>query len=97
RTTLTQYFELILVREDYNASKPDPEPYLTAVDRLQLQAADCLVIEDSQRGLTAAKAAGLTCWVIPSDLTRDSDFSAADRKLDSLAALRLALLASVRA
>ena len=97
RTTLTQHFELILAREDYNAAKPDPEPYLTAVDRLQLRAADCLVIEDSQRGLTAAKAAGLTCWVIPSDLTRGSDFSAADRRFDHLAALRLALLESVQA
>lgn len=92
RTTLTQHFELILAREDYQESKPNPEPYLTAVERLQLKAADCLVIEDSQRGLSAAKAAGLTCWVIPSDLTRDSDFSAADRSFDDLASLRLALL-----
>jgi len=96
RTTLRQYFELILVREDYKASKPDPEPYLTALARLQLTASECLVIEDSGRGLAAAKAAGLACWVIPSDLTRDSDFSAADRKLEDLAALRRALLASLR-
>jgi HAD superfamily hydrolase (TIGR01509 family) len=95
RTHLTHHFELILTREDYNLSKPHPEPYATAVARLQLQAAECLVIEDSERGLTAAKAAGLSCWVIPSTLTQDSNFAAADRRFDDLAALRQALLESI--
>jgi HAD superfamily hydrolase (TIGR01509 family) len=96
RTDLTRCFELILAREDYRSSKPDPEPYATAVQRLQLSAPECLVIEDSERGLSAAKAAGLTCWVIPSALTRPSSFAAADRQFDDLAALRRALLESVR-
>lgn len=96
RTGIPRYFELILAREDYQLSKPDPEPYLTALERLQLTAAECLVIEDSERGLTAAKAAGLACWVIPSALTRDSNFSAADRRFDDLAALRRSLLDSLR-
>ena len=96
RTTLTRHFELILAREDYRAAKPDPEPYATAVRRLGLQASECLVIEDSERGLSAAKAAGLTCWVIPSSLTRDSDFSTADRRFEDLASLRRSLLESVR-
>jgi HAD superfamily hydrolase (TIGR01509 family) len=90
---LPGYFELILAREDYRESKPDPEPYLTAVARLQVAARDCLVIEDSERGLRAAHAAGLRCWVIPSSLTRDSDFSRAERRFESLAALHDALRA----
>lgn len=97
RTTLTRHFELILAREDYRAAKPDPEPYATAVGRLGLHASECLVIEDSERGLSAAKAAGLTCWVIPSSLTRDSDFSTADRRFEDLRSLRRSLLESVRA
>jgi beta-phosphoglucomutase-like phosphatase (HAD superfamily) len=44
---------------------------------------DILVIEDSPRGLAAAKAAGLTCWVIPGEQTRESDFINADRVLTS--------------
>jgi len=92
RTDIPSYFELILTREDYRASKPDPEPYLTAIARLGLSAPQCLVIEDSERGLAAAKAAGLSCWVIPSKLTQDSNFSAADRRLHDLPALRTALL-----
>jgi HAD superfamily hydrolase (TIGR01509 family) len=95
RTDLTRHFELILAREDYRLSKPNPEPYATAVERLGLPAAQCLVIEDSERGLVAAKAAGLTCWVIPSPLTRDSNFARADRRFDDLSALRRSLLDSL--
>lgn len=91
RTGLPAHFEFVLAREDYAVSKPDPEPYLTAVARLGLAAADCLVIEDSARGLSAAKAAGLACWVVPSALTRASDFAQADRRFDTLSALQAAL------
>jgi beta-phosphoglucomutase-like phosphatase (HAD superfamily) len=42
------------------------------------------VIEDSERGLRAAKAAGIACWVIPTALTRRGDFRAADRVLGSV-------------
>jgi HAD superfamily hydrolase (TIGR01509 family) len=97
RTELPRHFEFVLAREDYAASKPDPEPYVAAVARLGLTTADCLVIEDSARGLAAAKAAGLTCWVIPSELTRYSDFATADRRFSSLAGLRAALLDVVSA
>lgn len=88
---LPSHFELVLAREDYVASKPDPEPYLTAVARLGSAPADCLVIEDSARGLRAAHAANLACWVIPSALTAGSDFSLAERRFDSLADLHHAL------
>jgi HAD superfamily hydrolase (TIGR01509 family) len=78
---LLAYFSFILCREDYRAAKPDPEPYLLALRHSGRAAGECLVIEDSARGLAAAKAAGLTCWVIPSRQTRGQDFSAADRLL----------------
>jgi HAD superfamily hydrolase (TIGR01509 family) len=78
---LLPYFSFILCREDYRAAKPDPEPYLLAVRYSGRATGECLVIEDSARGLAAAKAAGLTCWVIPSRQTRGQDFSAADRLL----------------
>lgn len=97
RTDLTRHFEFVLAREDYVSSKPDPEPYVAAVSRLGVTPSDCLVIEDSARGLLAAKAAGLVCWVIPSELTRHSDFATADRRFSDLAELRGALLAVVAA
>jgi HAD superfamily hydrolase (TIGR01509 family) len=80
-TGLPALFELVLTCDDYGASKPDPEPYVCAVDRLGVAGADCLVIEDSRRGLLAAHAAGLRCWVIPSTLTAASSFAEAEVRL----------------
>jgi HAD superfamily hydrolase (TIGR01509 family) len=87
RSGLLPHFELVLTRETYGHSKPHPEPYLTAVERLGANPAGCLVIEDSERGLIAAKAAGLACWVVPSALTRHESFDAADAVLPDLAAV----------
>jgi HAD superfamily hydrolase (TIGR01509 family) len=92
RTGLLPHFELVLTRDCYARSKPDPEPYLEAVRRLGLSPDRCLVIEDSERGLAAAKAAGLTCWVIPSALTAGGRFERADLVLESLAAAARRLL-----
>lgn len=92
RTELLRHFELVLTRDHYHHSKPDPEPYLTAVQRLGVSPERCLVIEDSERGLRAAKAAGLTCWVIPSPLTRGGHFDEADAVLGNLAAVAERLL-----
>ena len=83
-TGLLSYFDFVLVREDYRESKPDPEPYLTAMARNNLAAAECLVVEDSERGLQAAVAAGIRCVVIPRGLTRTSDFSKAYAVLNDI-------------
>jgi HAD superfamily hydrolase (TIGR01509 family) len=90
---ILSFFEFVLTREDYGASKPDPEPYRLAVSRLGLAPEACLVIEDSERGLCAARAAGLRCWVLPSSLTRGSAFEGAERVFESFEALSQALLA----
>jgi beta-phosphoglucomutase len=47
-------FDLIVSREDAAAVKPDPEPYLFAARRLNVQPSNCLAVEDSPPGLTAA-------------------------------------------
>ena len=87
RVGILEHFEFALTREQYDRSKPDPEPYLRAVARVGLPAARCLAIEDSERGLRAAKAAGLTCWMVPSPLTRAEPFAGADSILPDLAAV----------
>lgn len=92
QTNLLHFFSFILCREDYREAKPDPEPYLLALQRSGADARNCLVIEDSVRGLAAAKAAGLTCWVIPSAQTRFQDFSAADRIVAELTEVERLLL-----
>jgi HAD superfamily hydrolase (TIGR01509 family) len=59
------------------AKKPDPAIYRLVVDRLGLDPADTLVIEDSRNGLLAATGAGLACLVTVNDYTRDEDFAEA--------------------
>jgi HAD superfamily hydrolase (TIGR01509 family) len=59
------------------AKKPDPAIYRLTVDRLGLDRADTLVIEDSRNGLLAATAAGLRCLVTVNGYTRDEDFTEA--------------------
>jgi HAD superfamily hydrolase (TIGR01509 family) len=81
---LLHFFEFVLTGADYQHTKPHPEPYLRALERVRLGPRQCLVIEDSERGLRAAKAAGLTCWIVPSGLTAGCRFEAADRVLGSV-------------
>ncbi|HIJ57155.1 MAG TPA: HAD family phosphatase [Deltaproteobacteria bacterium] len=84
RTGFIRFFKLILTNEDYDKSKPDPEPYLKALEMLETEPKDGLVIEDSERGLIAAKRAGMTCWVIPNHLSSHGDFSKADKILSNI-------------
>lgn len=82
-TGLPSLFDFILTREDYRLSKPDPEPYRLAMVRSGCFPEECLVVEDTERGLRAALAAGMRCIVIPNDLTRGAEFAGAWRILDS--------------
>ena len=81
---LLGYFDFILTREDYRASKPDPEPYLTACARAGLDPGRCLAIEDSERGVISASRAGLAVAAIPGSLNQGGDFSAARWLLDGI-------------
>lgn len=81
---LLHYFQFVLTREDYEHSKPHPEPYLTAMERHCLVPEQCIVVEDSERGLASARAAGLECLIVLSEWTKDGDFSQACKMLGSI-------------
>ncbi len=81
---LLSYFDFILTREDYGASKPDPEPYLTACARAGLHPGRCLAIEDSERGVISAARAGLTVAAIPGEMNRGGDFGPARWLLEGI-------------
>jgi HAD superfamily hydrolase (TIGR01509 family) len=59
-------FGVTVCGEDVRRSKPDPEPYLRAVQLLGADPACCVVLEDSPRGITAAQAAGCPVIAVPS-------------------------------
>jgi HAD superfamily hydrolase (TIGR01509 family) len=64
--------------------KPAPDIYRLALDRLGVEVGEAVVIEDSQQGLTAARAAGLRTVVTVSGYTAEEDFTGASLVLTSL-------------
>jgi HAD superfamily hydrolase (TIGR01509 family) len=77
KSQVIQYMDFVLTREDYTHSKPHPEPYLTAMKQHGLRPDQCIVVEDSERGLAAATAAGVDCIIVLSEWTRGGDFTKA--------------------
>ncbi|MFZ9739583.1 MAG: HAD family hydrolase [Prochlorotrichaceae cyanobacterium] len=73
-----QWFEVIAAGDIVARKKPAPDIYQYVLDQLNVSPEDCLVFEDSQVGLTAAKGAGLATIVTVNDYTANQDFSAAD-------------------
>ncbi|PHK50285.1 HAD family hydrolase [Staphylococcus edaphicus] len=72
---LGAYIDIIVGREDVAAIKPNPDPYLTAVQKLNYNPTNCLAIEDSVNGATAAVTAGLDVIVNTNEMTELQDFS----------------------
>jgi len=62
---LLDKFEVIVGAEDYTHSKPAPDPFLVAAERLGVAARDCLVFEDTELGIEAATAAGMASVRVP--------------------------------
>jgi len=75
-------FEVVVTGDEVAGRKPDPEAYLTALERLGTTASDTVAVEDSHEGLVAAKSAGLACVVVTNGYTADHDLASADLVLD---------------
>lgn len=59
RTGLAEWINQVSCGLDITKSKPDPEVFLVAAQKLGLPCGECLVVEDSAAGIAAAKAAGM--------------------------------------
>jgi HAD superfamily hydrolase (TIGR01509 family) len=81
-------FDLI-VPGDGHPAKPAPDGYLLALENFGVDAAHAVALEDSARGVAAAKAAGLFCVAVPHQVTVHTDLSEADLIVDSLAHLEV--------
>jgi HAD superfamily hydrolase (TIGR01509 family) len=76
--------DAVVAREDYDEAKPAPDAYRAAARALGLSPEACVVVEDTARGVRAGIAAGCTVVAVPSELTRDNDFTGAARRLAGL-------------
>ena len=59
KTGLLKYFDAVADGNDIKKSKPDPEVFLKAAEKLGVKPCDCLVVEDADAGIEAGKRAGM--------------------------------------
>jgi len=81
---IVKYMDFVLCVEDYPRSKPHPDPYLAGMKKFGATKSECLVIEDSERGLNAAFNAGIECVVVANEFTATHNFSKASYKIENL-------------
>lgn len=79
-----EWFDVIAAGNMVPQKKPAPDVYEYVLEKMGWTATDCLVIEDSQQGLTAARAAGLRTIITSNPYTQDHDFEGAWMILDNL-------------
>jgi HAD superfamily hydrolase (TIGR01509 family) len=89
RLGLSGCFDCVCTADDVERVKPDPELYLTALERLGIRSDEAIAFEDSPLGIQAAKRAGLFCVVVPTLLTRQLSLQQADYRMESLSELPL--------
>jgi HAD superfamily hydrolase (TIGR01509 family) len=78
------YFHTTISGEDVKAGKPDPEIFVKAAQLAGVDSKDCVVIEDSHNGVTAAKRANMKCIGFLNPNSGNQDLSKADKIVHSL-------------
>ena len=81
---IVKYMDFTLCVEEYPRSKPHPDPYLAGMKKFNATKEECLIIEDSQRGLTSAVNANIECVVVANEFTKTHDFTKASYKIDNI-------------
>jgi len=78
------YRKMVYINGDHvKNKKPDPELFLLTAERMGIEPANCVVIEDAPNGVQAAKAAGAKCIAVTNS-TNAANLSKADLVCDSL-------------
>ena len=83
RFDLDSYFKCKLSGADLKASKPHPEIFIKATEASGFLKENCLVIEDSTNGISAAKSAGLFCVGFNSANSKNQNYTDADMIIES--------------
>jgi HAD superfamily hydrolase (TIGR01509 family) len=91
RLRLRGHIDAVRCGNEVEKVKPDPAVYLRVLEDLGVAAADAFAIEDSPKGLAAARAAGLYSVAVPNSVTGILDLEA-DQRFDSLAGVSMAEL-----
>ena len=81
---LNKYFLGYVSGQDVRKTKPNPDIFLKAAERIDVQPENCLVIEDAKHGVEAAKSAGMTCIGFRNLNSGNQDLSKADLIVDAI-------------
>ncbi len=92
---LTKFFPVIVSGNDVTKGKPDPECFIKAATQMGVSAKECVVIEDGQPGVIAAKKAGMKVIAVSHQFSKHHDFSQADLVVKSLEEVTMVTLASL--
>ncbi len=79
-----KYFTVIVSGESVPRHKPAPDIFIEAARQLNVHPEDCVVLEDSQSGVEAAKAACMNVIAVPNQFTKSQDFRNANVVVTSL-------------
>lgn len=72
QSALLGYLDFYLSNQDVTTGKPDPEIYTKSIQRLGLSPEECLIVEDNEKGIQAAKASG--AWLMEVDDVEDVNY-----------------------
>ncbi|EAB5281862.1 HAD family phosphatase [Campylobacter upsaliensis] len=64
KAALDSYLDFYLSNEDVSKGKPDPQMYNKAIEKFGLNPKECLIIEDNENGIKAAKASGANVMIV---------------------------------
>jgi len=84
KLSIGSFFGVIQTSDGIAKGKPDPEIYQTAMGKLGIDPSETVVLEDSSNGALAGKRAGAFVVAVPSQYTREQDFSFVDERAENL-------------
>ena len=64
KSGLDRYLDLMVSNEDVKKGKPEPDIYLKAINHFGLNPSECLILEDNENGIKAAKASGAHLLIV---------------------------------
>jgi HAD superfamily hydrolase (TIGR01509 family) len=92
RIGVGHFFDVVATGDSVPRPKPHPDVLLHVAGRLGVFPAECVLLDDAEKGILAAVAAGMKSIAVPTADTRDHDFSKATRVVSSLAEVTLEFL-----
>jgi HAD superfamily hydrolase (TIGR01509 family) len=92
KVNVFHYFNFIATKDDVLNPKPSTDIYKFILNNLDLKSEDCIVLEDSLKGIIPSKRLNIKTIAIPNKYTKNEDFSSADLVLGSMKELNTEVL-----